>query len=239
MVLIDWVFLILAWVIIGIFFYRLYQKKIEKPKLWKSIVVVFIGLFSFSINLPFKESILNIAILPLGIFLLYLVIGRNHQGERWLRYRSFAWLGFFGNYVFLAFALVTPYIGDLIYPKDSLSTYISSIKDAQVITIHPSASSNSINETSLQEQIKSASEQEIVSEEWYAEAHESLEIKGRKEKFPYQLVGVEPKVGSGLHTMIYIEQDGKGLLVSTQKRQVYFRTEQPILMWEEGDGNED
>ncbi|KAA0550389.1 hypothetical protein FZW96_03360 [Bacillus sp. BGMRC 2118] len=235
MSLIDWTFLILAWILIGILYYRIYQRKEVKPKLWKSVVAVLMGLFSFSINITFRESMLNISILPLGVFLLYLVLGRNHQEERWLRYRSFAWLGFLANYVFLVFAFITPFIGDLLYSKASLSTYLSSIEEARIITTHPSGSFNAVDKTSLQQQINLATKQEIDSEAWFAETLESFEIKGRNEKFPYQLVGVDSKVGSGLQTLIYIEDDGKGMLVSTQKQQVYFRMEQPILTWEKVD----
>lgn len=49
------------------------------------------------------------------------------------------------------------------------------------------------------------------------------------ERFPYILLGASPKWGSGYESTIYIESDGKGMLISTEKEQYYFRSSESIL----------
>ena len=51
----------------------------------------------------------------------------------------------------------------------------------------------------------------------------------RKERFPYLLTGVKPKWGSGIPTLIYLEEDGKGILITTPKKQLYFRSQQALV----------
>ena len=51
----------------------------------------------------------------------------------------------------------------------------------------------------------------------------------RKERFPYLLTGTKPKWGSGIPTLNFLEKDGKGILITTPKRQLYFRAEQTLL----------
>jgi len=93
----------LAYGLIAYLAYKQYQKQPLKPKIWKLIVVIFVGLFSFSFEWSMSNTVLKLAILPLGVWLLYLVCSGNKQ--RWQKYRSFAWLGFGGNYLILAAAL--------------------------------------------------------------------------------------------------------------------------------------
>jgi len=70
----------------------------------------------------------------------------------------------------------------------------------------------------------------IFSDLWYEETYADTDSTTKDERFPYQLIGTKPKWGSGLRTSIFIESDGKGFLVSTQDKQLYFRSEQSVLM---------
>jgi hypothetical protein len=69
----------------------------------------------------------------------------------------------------------------------------------------------------------------IPSEEWYYEAAVDVETKDREERFPYQIIGTKAKWGSGINTIIYVEDDGKGLLIWTPKKQYYYRTDTSLI----------
>lgn len=44
------------------------------------------------------------------------------------------------------------------------------------------------------------------------------------------MTGTVPKKGRGLETLIFVEEDGKGLLITPNKgHQVYYRLEESIL----------
>jgi hypothetical protein len=43
------------------------------------------------------------------------------------------------------------------------------------------------------------------------------------------LIGTTPKKGSGIKAIIYVERDGKGLLISCPSKQYYFRAKEPFL----------
>ena len=73
---------IFAWIIILILIRRIYVKQEFRPKVWKMVVVVFVGLFSFSINLPFMDQQIKIAILPLGVWILYGIYSKKNEGKR-------------------------------------------------------------------------------------------------------------------------------------------------------------
>ena len=47
--------------------------------------------------------------------------------------------------------------------------------------------------------------------------------------FHIYLLEASSKWGSGLHTIIYIENDGKGILISTPQEQLYFRSEDSLI----------
>ena len=71
------------------------------------------------------------------------------KDERWQTYRSFAWLGFCANFLFLASTLIAIPFHHVIYPKDEPSTYISNVENASILNIHPSAKDLSLNKESL------------------------------------------------------------------------------------------
>ncbi|WP_442598109.1 hypothetical protein [Neobacillus sp. D3-1R] len=218
---------IIAWSFVAFFAYRIYKKQIVKPKVWKVMVVILIGLFSFSINWNIFDTIIKFPILPLGVWILYFVFkGKN---EKWQNYRAFAWLGFCANFIFLVSTFITIPVHHVIYPKSEPSTYISNIKNASIINIHPSAKERLINKESLVKQLHTMEQEKIYSDQWYEDTYMNTESNKKNERFPYQLIGTSSKWGSGLHAIIYIEDDGKGILVSTSKKQFYFRSEETLI----------
>lgn len=222
---------IVAWGTIFILARRIYSKQDLKPIIWKLAVVIFVGLFSFSINLPYMDQQIKLAILPLGVWILYGIYSRKEEGKSWEKYRKYVWLGFFANYIFLAVSLILPLVHSGIYPKNDISTYISVITDGHIIKTHPSAANKALDRSSFRDQLDSIKEEPIYSEKWYQEAFESgLERAKLDERFPYQLSGTEAKWGSGIQPMIFVERDGKGVLISTGQKQVYFRAEKTFLM---------
>ncbi|RSD25465.1 hypothetical protein [Mesobacillus subterraneus] len=221
---------ILSWSAIIFAARWVYRSQNLKPNVWKMTVVVILGLFSFSINLPYMDQQVKLAILPLGVWILYAVLSKKNEGSSWLRYRRFAWLGFLANYLFLTISLINPIIHSAIYPKDDLSTYISDAGEAKLLITHPSGNEKKLDFTSLNKQIRNAKNEPIYSDLWYNEVFESGEEETMiDERFPYQLTGAKPKWGSGLQTVIYIEQDGKGFLISTPQQQLYFRSATSFL----------
>jgi len=218
---------ILGWLVIAFFAYRIYQKQIVKPKVWRIPLIILVGLFSFSINLSMFDMIFKLPILPLGVWILYFVF--KGKDERWQTCRSFAWLGFGANFIFFASTLITILVHHVIYPKDELSVYISNIENASIINIHPSAKDRSLNIASLLKQLDSMRPEAIYSNQWYRETYIDIESNKRNERFPYQVIGTSSKWGSGLQTLIYIEEDGKGILLSTPKKQLYFRSKDSLI----------
>lgn len=219
-----------AWGAIFILARRIYREQDIKPIIWKLAIVIFIGLFSFSINLPYMDQQIKLAILPLGVWILYGIYSRKEEGISWDKYRKYAWLGFFANYIFLAVSLILPLVHSGIYPNSEISTYLSDINKGHIIKTHPSASDKILDVNSFQNQIDSIHEEPVYSDKWYQEAFESgIERSKLEERFPYQLAGTEAKWGSGFHTMIFVEQDGKGILISTGQKQLYFRAEKTLL----------
>lgn len=218
---------VLGWSVISYFVYRTYKKQMVKPKVWKILFVLVVGLFSFTINWNMFDTMVKLPILPLGVWLLYFALKRKDKS--WQTYRSFAWLGFFTNFIFLLSTLTAIPFHHMIYPENNPSTYISTIENASINLIHPSAKDRSLNKEKLLEQLHTMRQETIFNDKWYEETYMNDESNLRNERFPYQLIGSLPKWGSGFHTIIYIEDDGKGILLSTQKKQLYFRSEDSMI----------
>ncbi|MFY4776444.1 hypothetical protein [Metabacillus sp. RGM 3146] len=142
-----------------------------------------------------------------------------------MTYRSFAWVGFLANFIFIAAALISVLIQLVIYPKSEPTTYISDAVHAAIIPMDPSVKSHSLNIKSLKKQLPHIKQETIHSDQWYYETVKNQ----RNERFPYLLAGTSPKWGSGLHPLIFIEKDGKGLLLSTPEKQLYFRSEASLI----------
>lgn len=223
-------FNLLTWTAILIIAFRFYKKQDIKPKIWKTVIVLFIGLFSFSINLPYMNQHVKLAILPVGVWIIYGLYSRKNEGRSWDKYRKFAWLGFFANYLFLVSSLVIPLVHGAIYPKNEISTYLSDFTEARILKSHPSASDKTLHSDLLLDQLDSMTKEPIYSDIWYQETFETGKERAKQdERFPYQLAGTRAKWGSGTDPMIFLEQDGKGVLVKTPKEQFYFRAKEPFL----------
>ncbi|QUG40070.1 hypothetical protein KD050_12160 [Psychrobacillus sp. INOP01] len=193
--------------------------------IWKVIVVLLIGLFTFSLNLDFLGQVVQISILPLGVWILYWSLRKNEPA--WQKYRPFAWLGFVANYILLIFLLVGIPLNHLLYQGNNLSTYISNVEDAYIINTHPTANKSSLIKGNLIASIQDAKQQDYFSDSWYNET--LIGPNKTTERFPYMLMNTLPKWGSGLSTTIYLEKNGKGILITTQEKQLYFQTENSLL----------
>ena len=62
---------VLAWGFIIFLVYRVYKKQTVRPKVWKILIIMFVGLFSFSIKWNMFDTMLKFPILPLGVWILY------------------------------------------------------------------------------------------------------------------------------------------------------------------------
>lgn len=223
-----------SWLVLAIVIWRFYKKQDSKPVIWKMLIVILVGLFSFSINIPVMEHQMKLAILPLGVWIVFWVYSRRNDGRSWQRYRRFAWIGFFANYFFLIMSLLTIFIHEGMYPRNEISTYISDIHDASVIKTNPTGENVQLENESLLAQLKEASRQPVFSEIWYQETYVTGDSEEKKvERFPYQLVQVSPKTGSGITSIVFIERDGKGILISNGLEQYYFRLGASILKEEQ------
>ncbi|MCV9888013.1 hypothetical protein [Metabacillus halosaccharovorans] len=229
---------ILAWMVLAFWLWRIYnaQHIEERPDLWKVIFTVFIGLFSFSLTLPLFDEVLSLAVLPLGVWILYGILKRY---ERWQAYRKYAWIGFLGNYIFFGAAILAIGLSGLVYPKDSIETYLADVSNVELIPIHPSGKKVDLNITKLQESLVTFEHEQSNVVQWYEEireqkwpTEENKEPGKAQEKFPYLLTGVKAKAGE--HVQVYVELDGKGLLVTTEDRQYYFRSNTASFLKERG-----
>ncbi|MDX8365436.1 hypothetical protein [Cytobacillus sp. IB215665] len=217
---------LIAWGVIAYICLKLSKKK-EKIRIWKIIVILLVGMFSLAINWNIFNEQVKIAILPIGVWILFLVYRRKI--DKWKNYRVFAWTGFLANYIFIFTTLLTVPIYHLLYPSDELSTYISNVEDAHMINTHMSAPVNTLNKAMLIEQIPSFTLELDPDGEWYESRYLRVDENDRKERFPYLLLDTKPQWGSGLLTMIYIEENGKGLLISTPEKQLYFHSTKSIF----------
>ena len=84
----------IAWSTIIILAWKQSRKQQDKPVIWKMIAVLLVGLFSFSIPLILLDTHENLAILPLGVWVLFILYSRRNRSKGWSKYRKFAWLGF-------------------------------------------------------------------------------------------------------------------------------------------------
>ncbi|MCA1041335.1 hypothetical protein LCM00_17605 [Bacillus infantis] len=219
---VEWAAAILAYAAVVIAAIVLYRKQDEKPKVLKVILVMIIGLFSFSINWQSDGLLIRLPILPLGVWILYF-FSRGKEG-RWAKYRRFAWLGFAANFALLAASLAAAMFYHAIYDTKDPAVYLSNVEKAEVVLLHPSAEKTVLRPGALME-TGTWTRENVDSEEWYREI--TME-ETRDERFPYLLSGAEPKWGSGLESVIYIEKDGRGILISGPDAQLYYRAEVPL-----------
>lgn len=214
-----------AWLIIGARVFKIYRQQIEKPVWWKVIIAILVGLFSFSFTFTLLKQAVQIAVLPLGLWLLYWIL---RWRSSWEKYRKYAWLGFFANYLFFAFTVGGIFIHQAIYPKENIHTYISDLSEAKIIPTHPSAKGNIQFEPDAFQKIESFKEYQFFSDVWYTEVYETSGVV-QNERFSYLVIDSNAKWGSGYKPLIYIERDGKGILITTENDQMYFKSEQSII----------
>src|SRR5690606_3208985 len=117
----------LAYAGIDYFAYKQYQKQALKPSGREQIIGMVVGLFSFSFDWYMSNTMLRFAILPLGVWLIFLVCRGNKHKHRWQKYRSFAWLGFGANYLLLAATLLSIPLQNVFYPSDKPTTYLANL----------------------------------------------------------------------------------------------------------------
>jgi hypothetical protein len=220
---------VLAWLVIGLLAVRVYRKQQAKPRAWKIVVAVLTGVFSFSINWEIEGTMMRFPVLPLGVWILYAVL--NRVEDRWDNYRRFAWLGFAGNFIFLAASLLSIPLYSAVYPEEELATQVAYADKASLIVTHPSGDGDvTLDYRKFTDQLSSAKKERVDSGGWYEEMFEESDgERNRNERFPYQMIGVSSKWGSGMKPIIYVEDDGKGILVSTSRNQYYYRLNDSVL----------
>jgi hypothetical protein len=224
MMILSWLTGIISWLVILVLAYSIYKKQAARPKIWKIIIVMLIGIFSFS----FQYYTVKISILPLGVWILYAFL-KGKEGK-WQKYRKYAWLGFWANFIFLASALLTSQLNTLVYPPNEPSTYLANVENVSINPVHPSAKAVTLDEQQLRKQIQNLKPEIIESEVWYRESRVSdEEYSKRNERFPYQLIGISSRWGSGIQMVIYLEDDGKGILITTPQKQHYFRSDVTLI----------
>lgn len=224
--LISFIASCIGWLVILSIALRVYKRQVEKPKRWLLFSFILGGLLSFSFNVVLWGELVRFAILPLGVWIMYAFLRRKEGG--WTLYRPYAWLGFWGNYIFLATTLLSLPIHDAIYPADDPSTYISNVKNASLIHLHPSARGEGIQKEHLLSHLKSMKPEMFFTEEWYEATYLNRE-ENERERMPYQLIGVAPKWGSGRSAALFIEEDGKGILLTTEEKQYYYRLDASVI----------
>ncbi|MDF2837425.1 MAG: hypothetical protein K0Q63_3065 [Paenibacillus sp.] len=216
-------------IVIVIYNYR-QEKAAKRPALWKALLIAFICVFSFTLNIPMGEYVGRFALLPLGVWVVYWAT----KNKSWTKYRRYAWIGFWCNYVFLATGLLGQYANEVVYPKHTIATYIANVEDARLVVIHPSAPEASLDAARLEQGITTLELQpEYDSLSWGYEA-----INTEKERFPYVLHGTESRWGSGVNPEVYVQWDGKGLLVVWDNRYLYYSAPTSLLLMDSGGGNE-
>lgn len=235
--IIELLCILLAWGLIAVLVLRMYlrQDSEVRPKIWKIIIVVLLGLFSFTFTFPIYNEPFSIAVLPLGVWILYGVLNRK---GRWEAYRKYAWIGFGGNFIFLSTAILAIGLAAVFYPKDEVRTFLTDVSKVDLLVTHPSGGDVKLNEEKFDEALSTFKYErsnviqwfeEVREQMWPEEDEEPIEIQ---EKFPYLLTDVKTKTSETIQ--VYLEKDGKGLLVTTKKNQYYYRSKTASFLEERG-----
>jgi hypothetical protein len=230
--IVDVLFMVLSWgLLVGIvlYYYRR-EKEAWRPVFWKALLIAFVCVFAFTLNIPLGEYMGRFAILPLGVWVVYWAA----KNKSWPRYRRYAWIGFWCNYVFLAAGLLGHYVNEGVYPKQTISTYFANVENARLVAIHPSAPEASLDAARLEQSLKALELQpEYDAMTWGYESRDA-----QTEWFPYALLGTEASWGSGISAEVYVQADGKGLLVAWNNRYLYYKAPSSLLSMESGGGSE-
>ena len=212
-----------CWLLIFVIGFKLYKKQEIKPIIWKAVIVYFVGKFAITFNYPLEQKAIHFALIPLGVIAIYLFFSKRPNFNTYLK---FAWFGFFSNYLFLVGTLLIMPFNSFLYDKNDIHTYIAHSENIEILSIHPSANDNIAVRASILEQVKAAKEQP-VNIDWYYESvgDDRVEV----ERFPYILANIAPKWGSQAKATIYVEKDGKGLLIASPTKHLYYRLDESIL----------
>lgn len=191
------------------------------------MLVILLGLFSFSFDFPLFGQVQQLAILPLGVGLFYLLT--LHKAKTRENYKVFAWLGFAVNYVLFIAGIITLLVTNWLFPKDELSTYIKSLDEVTIFNSHISQTEPiKLADNALELLLEHSTKATFESGQWYTEQQMFTEPY-ETEKFPYFLHNVSTPAGMNVEVHFYIEKDGKGLLVQTPERHYYYRVFEPLI----------
>lgn len=209
-----------------IFFMRLQYRKLDvKPALWKVGVAGGMGILAIPTTFTYSFSI-RLAAVPIGVWLIYLVI----RHTSWPRYRRFAWTGFWLNYLFLITTIIAHLLTGVFYAKTELGTYLASTEEAYVVRTHSSAPDASLDIDRFNAALLTAERQQrFPAIEWHSDSVRNGVFYG-KERFPYMLGGVEPKWGSGTKAVVFVEYDGKGLMIVDGENNLYVRSQDYFIV---------
>ena len=179
-----------CWLLIFVIVFMLYKKQEIKPTIWKVFIIYLIGKIAFTFSYPLEQQTINFALIPLGVIAIYLLFSKRPKFNTYL---TFAWFGFFSNYIFLIGTLLINPLYSFLYDKSDIQTYMSRLENLEILSIHPSANDNVVVRSSILEQLETAKNQPF-NMDWYYESigDERVEV----ERFPYILANVEPKWGT-------------------------------------------
>lgn len=223
---------LIGWCIVLSLALRRYTRELEKPAIWRLAMVLLIGLFSFTLPVQVFQLPLKLAILPLGVWIVFLATRK----PSWMKYRYFAWLSFWSNYIFAVLGLIAGLIHGTVYPQEKPATYITGVEGVAVAAIHPTAVDGAmLNVKALAAEVHRLNSAPITGLEWHQETRFQDSPLYEEERFPYMLLGTKARWGSGIKAVIYVESDGRGLLITTADKGYYYRSDVPLL--DRGDGH--
>lgn len=222
---IEYARILTVYAIIFFIAYRIYQKQEIKGSWWKAIILLFVGIFSFSIEFSFFGQMHKFALIPLGVGLFYFWTSKQPTSRE--KYKSIVWLGFFANYAFFVTSIITVLIIKLLFPSDELTTYVQALDEAEIIITHRGTEDPLQLSDDAYELLKTSTLTEFEPDQWYFN-----QLDYTKEQFPYMLYDVTTPAGLPYDVFFFVEEDGQGLLVQTPEQHYYFRTLEPFAIKE-------
>ncbi|MFD1171023.1 glycosyltransferase family protein [Oceanobacillus picturae] len=198
--------------------YYLYKRK-EKgnPKPWLILIITSIGL----LNIKYEIASYSVPVIPIGVMIIYFEFLVKRRNWHW--YRKYAWTGFLGSYILFATTLLSQPIQAFFYPNEP-ETYLANIHQPELITTNfISAEGKTLHKEILNDALSNLERQKLRNEKWIDSLYDE------EERFPYLITGIDPKWGSGIDTMVFIEGDGKGWLITTPEAHYYYRSPTSIF----------